>query len=118
MAEDWAAVAAEVTEALAEVGGTAAIIRMETTGGYDPTLTPVEYPCTLFQDMLDMTKVKGTLIEATDRREYIAASNLEIVPTTADKLLLAGKEYTIKSVQPLQPDPNGPVIMYEVIFVG
>lgn len=117
MSEDWAAVAAEVTSALAEVGGTGAIRRFVATGpDYDPTLTPTDYPCTLYQDMVELTKMAGTLIEANDRRVYVAASNLGITPTTADKWVLGGAEYVIKSAQPLQPDPNGAVIMYEIVF--
>jgi hypothetical protein len=117
MSEDWAAVAAEVAGALGEVGG-AGIIRRYTKSGpsYDPTLTPTDYPCTVFQDMVELTKMTGTLIEVNDRRVYVAASGLMITPTTADKWVLDGREYAIKSVRPLQPDPNGAVIMHEIVF--
>jgi hypothetical protein len=117
MSEDWAAVAAEVAGALDEVGG-AGIIRRYTKSGpdYDPTLTPADYACTLLQDMVDLTKMAGTLIEMNDRRVYVAASGLAITPTTADKWVLDGKEYAIKSARPLQPDPNGAVIMHEIVF--
>lgn len=104
---------------ITKFGGTAAIRRSTTSGpSYDPQITTTDYPCTLVQDMIDMTKVTGTLIETTDRRELIAASDLAITPTTADKLVLGGSVHAIKSVQPLQPDPTGPVIMYEVIFTS
>lgn len=119
MAEDWAAVAAEVTEALKEVGGTAAIRRSTTSGpSYDPQITTTDYSCTLVQDMIDMTKVTGTLIDKTDRMEFVSASDLEIRPVPGDKLVLGGSVHAIKSVQPLQPDPTGPVVYYEVIFTS
>ena len=117
MSEDWNAVAADVADALGEVGGAGVIRRYTKTGPQsDPTLTPTDYPCTLFQDMVDLSKMAGTLIEMNDRRVYVAASGLGITPTTADKWVLDGREYAIKSARPLQPDPNGAVIMHEIVF--
>lgn len=104
---------------LSSYGGTAVLRRMENVGTpWDPTLEPVDYPCTLMQGTIDMTNAAGTLIEATDRQAIIAASDLPFAPTTADKLVVGGVEHALKSVQPLQPDPTGSAVLYEVVFVG
>lgn len=114
---DYASIADEVATALAEVGGTPAIRRTTTSGpAYDPVVTTTDYACTMMQDMIDFTKVSGTLIEQTDRRVIIASSGLVISPTTADKIVIGGVEHAIKSVQPLQPDPAGTVVYWEVVF--
>lgn len=119
MAVDYASIAAEVADAIAEVGGSA-IIRRTTTSGpsYDPVITTTDYPCTLFQDSIDLTKVTGTLIETSDRRALVSSSDLAIVPTTADKLVIGGVEHAMKSIQPLQPNPGDVAVMYEVYYVA
>lgn len=124
MAEDWAAIAAEVTAALQEVGATSAsetvhIRRITKTGpDYDPVFNSDDYPCTLVQMTIDLTKATGTLIEATDRMAMISSSDLPIVPTTADVIVIGTREHAIKSIQPLQPDPGSVALVYEVVFVA
>lgn len=115
--EDWNAVAAEVASALAEVGGSVVIRRTVRSGLSDNRVNVVnDYPVTLVQFAIDFSKVGGTLIQLSDRAGMINAAGLAIVPSTADKLVVAGVEMTIASVQPMQPDPNGAMLGYEVIY--
>ena len=115
--EDWNAVAAEVADALKEVGGTVVIRRKVLSGPADNRVTSVtNYNVTLVQMAIDYTNVTGTLIQMGDKAGMINAAGLAIVPTTADKLVIDGVEHALASVQRMQPDPNGAILGYNVIY--
>ena len=115
--EDWNVVAAEVAEALLEVGGAVVIRRSARSGPADNRVTvTTDYPVTLVQMTIDIKNVVGTLIQIGDKAGMINAAGLPIVPTTADKLVIAGVEWALVSIQPIQPDPTGPMVGYNVIY--
>lgn len=117
MSEDWASIAAEVAGGIAEVGMTAAI-RRQTLGGpsYDPSITITDHACELVVLDIDLSKIDGTLIELADKMAYVSTAGLTIEPTTADKIVIAGKEHAIKNVKPLAP--AGVTVYWEIIFVS
>lgn len=115
--EDWNAVAAEVAEALLEVGGAATVRRSVRTGPADNrNVVITNYAVTLVQMSIDFTKMTGTLIQMGDKAGMINAAGLAIVPTTADKLVVGGVEHALVSVQPIQPDPTSVNVVYNVIY--
>ncbi len=105
-----ASIASEVTIALAslasEVGDgvfDVAIIR-PTGDPAQPWLAPTSsdtIPVVANVQMYSRNLVDGTLIQAGDRKVMIAADGP--VPTTADKLRIAGKDYSIVNVEPYEP---------------
>lgn len=98
--------------------GMTAAIRRQTLGGpsYDPSVTVTDHTCTLVVLDIDLSKVDGTLIELADKMAYVSTAGLSIEPTTADKIVVSGKEYAIKNVKPLAP--AGVTVYWEIIFVS
>jgi len=113
MSEDWDAITAEVGDALAEVGQSAHIRRKGTATG--PAYAPVYGPDTLhsFTAIVGDWTARdrdGTSIAATDIK--ITASVMDISPTAADTVVIAGVEYEIVTAMPLQP--GGEVLLWEI----
>jgi len=113
MAEDWAAIAAEVDAALAEVGVQATILRPGGTTGpeWNPTQgAPTEHPVRAMQDEWQQGEIDGTLIRMTDRKLIVSATGA--APTTEDRITFGGQELAIAMVQPLAP--AGDAVLYTV----
>ncbi len=71
---------------------------------WDPgEAVPTPFPCVLAVLKFDNKDIDGTLIRASDKKVYIAAKGLAIVPTTTDKLIIGGMSQTIIRVMPLNP---------------
>lgn len=86
------------------------------TPGSGPVWDPGEpvvtsYPCTMAVLKFDNKDIDGTLIKATDKKVYVAAKGLSIVPTTTDRISIGGVQHTIVRVMPL--NPAGVNIYYE-----
>lgn len=64
---------------------------------------PTSHTCTMAVLKFDNKDIDGTLIKATDKKVYIAAKGLSVVPTTTDKLMIGGVAHTIVRVMPLNP---------------
>lgn len=64
---------------------------------------PMSHTCTMAVLRFDNKDIDGTLIKATDKKVYIAAKELSVVPTTTDKLMIGGQSHTIVRVMPLNP---------------
>jgi hypothetical protein len=106
---------ATVLRLLDKFGAAGEIVR-EIPGGrpvYDPG-EPVQtpYACTMAVLRFDNKDIDGTPIKATDKKVYIAAKRLAIVPVTTDKLLIGGVSHTIVRVVPL--NPSGLNVYFEV----
>lgn len=113
MAEDWAAVASDVSAALAEVGF-AATLQRPSTGPATPwdatAVTPgATVAVTIMQDTYDLRHIDGALIRADDRRILMAS---DVVPTVADKLVIGSETLAIINVTPTAP--GGTAVLYEV----
>ncbi|MGO4449110.1 hypothetical protein AB4Y96_09300 [Phyllobacterium sp. TAF24] len=100
---------------LDKFGMTGQIVR-ETPGtgpAYDPGEPVItSYPCTLAVLKFDNKDIDGTLVKATDKKVYVAAKGLAIVPTTTDRLSIVGAQHTIVRVMPL--NPAGIVVYFEI----
>ena len=132
MSIDYAAIQAQATAALVSVQSAgspagAHIRRMETIPGGDPwnpTLAPVYYQLTVVVTEFSAREIDGTLIQTTDKKVLVAAGGLSITPTTGDALIIGGtlvgdevtggKLYQAARVEPLQPAPGGPVVLYTI----
>lgn len=64
---------------------------------------PTPFACTLAMLGFDNKDIDGTLIKASDKKVYIAAKGLAIIPTTTDKLMIGGVSHTVVRVMPLNP---------------
>lgn len=115
--EDWQAIAAEVAEALGDVGHAATLLR---AGGRDPVspeynpvmLPDQEIPVKLLGDTLALGLVNGTAIRAGDRREMMAAEGT--TPTPADRLRIGTTSYAIVRAEPFAP--GGEALFFDLIL--
>lgn len=116
MAEDWDAVAAEVAEALGDVGHTATMIRPTWTGpDYDRQPGPDQrIPVRLLGDTLALGLVNGTTIQAGDRREMMAAEG--VTPTPGDRLEIGTDSYAVIRCEPFAP--GGVPLFYDLVLRG
>lgn len=115
MTEDWSSVAADVADALAEVGTTATLSR--TSGG--PTTpwdtgapTTTTYSITVVEDGVKTRYARnpqGALVPRTVRVLTIGATGE--APRMGDTITLGGVEHEIAAVMPLQP--GGTALLYE-----
>lgn len=76
----------------------------------DPTIQKT--PCTLAVLKFDNRDIDGTLIKASDKKVYISAKGLAIVPLTTDRLMIGVSAHTIVRVMPL--NPAGVDVYFEV----
>ncbi|UXN58275.1 hypothetical protein [Phyllobacterium zundukense] len=100
---------------LDKFGSAGEIWRDEAGSGpvYDPGEPTIQKtPCTLAVLKFDNADIDGTLIKASDKKVYIAAKGLAIVPVTTDKLMIGGLSHTIVRVMPL--NPAGTNVYFEV----
>lgn len=111
--EDWAAIAAEVQDAIASVGFAATVSR--TTGGpvnpWDtgpPTITT--YTVTVIDDGIKDRYAAGSLILRKVRVLTIGA--VGFVPAISDTITVRGVEHEIQAVMPLAP--GGVDLLFEV----
>lgn len=116
MSENWSAIAAEVADALAEVGFVATLSR--TTGGpatpWDTATPTVQtWPLTVVDDGIRTTYARdpaGSLIPRTARVLTVAATGE--APRMGDVIVLADGEHEITQVAPLAP--GGEVLLFDV----
>lgn len=102
---------------IARFGMTGAIRRSTQSGpSYDPVVTDTDYACQLVDMKIDLSKVDGTLILASDRMIYLSTQGLTIEVTVSDKLVIAEKEHVIKVCKPLSP--AGLTVYYELIIAS
>tara|TARA_R110002167_G_scaffold42512_13_gene129160 strand:+ start:3647 stop:4003 length:357 start_codon:yes stop_codon:yes gene_type:complete len=113
MSVDWNAVAAEVAQALAEVGTTATLKQVANSGtDYNPTLTPTNHACTVVTLDWKNEEIDGTLVKSTDRKILISTDGLSVVPAIGDTLTIGSD--VLRLVEPFKPlSPAGTVVMYE-----
>lgn len=114
MAEDWSQIAAEVAEALGDVGHTGILLRPTFTGPeYDRHPGPdQEIPVKLLGDTLAVHLLGSTTIQAGDRREMMAAEGT--TPTPADRLQIGPTKYAIVRCEPFAP--GGVALFYDLIL--
>jgi hypothetical protein len=83
--------------------GAAGEIWRDVPGGgpvYDPGEPTIQKtPCRLAVLKFDNKDIDGTLIKATDKKVYIAAKVLAIVPATTDKLMIGAHHRSCHAAQ-------------------
>lgn len=113
MAEDWAAIAAEVASAIAEVGVAATITR-DSAGKTHPWDQPAGgatvFAVTVIDDGIRDFHAQGGLVTRRARVLTIAATG--VAPIKADVITLRGQDYVIDAVRPLAP--GGVDLLFEV----
>jgi len=122
MSEDFAAVAAEVAEALGEVGSTAYLVNTTTSGGtaFNPgTPTEAETSVTAVITEYSAREIDGTVIQHGDRKALVSAPAGVSIPTTNTKLRFkpsgGDEDFQIINVMPIQPQgPGGAVVVFEM----
>lgn len=103
---DYARAQTTALRLLDNFGQAGSVVRDVPGGGpeWDPgEPVPTPHACTLAVLRFDNKDIDGTLIKATDKKVYIAAKSLPIVPVTTDKLMIGGLSHTIVRVMPLNP---------------
>ena len=117
---NYAAGRATADRLIARFGQAGAIRRKEDKPDnpepWKPEQTEVDYPCKLVVLEYSAYELQGTLIEANDRKVYVAAGGLAVEPAVADKVIIGGSEFTIIRVSPL--NPAGVVVYYELQVRG
>lgn len=117
MAENWAAIAAEVAAGIAEVGFAATITRPGTGGpkspeevGFVPVPAPVTFTVTVIDDGIKDRYAPGGLVTRQARVLTIAATG--VVPQKKDVITVRGVDHVIQQIMPLAP--GGIDLLYEV----
>jgi len=103
MAENWAAVAAEVAGALAEVGFAATLIEpgAETGPDYDPTPgADVEHAVTVLADQIQRRDGNGTVTETV---QVLTIAATGVTPVKGWHIEARGQRHRIGAVYPLAP---------------
>lgn len=101
---DWLEVAAEAAAAIREIGAGAALIRSDPATGpaWRPgPATERAIPVSVILGEWMVGEAQGAPIAETDLQAVMAAEGVE--PLTSDRLRLAGQEYRIIAVSPVQP---------------
>ncbi len=112
---DYAGAQATALRLLDKFGAAGAIIRDVPGSGpeWDPgEPTILTTSCKLAVLKFENKDVDGTLIKASDKKVYVAAKGLAIIPVTTDKLIIDGVSHTIVRVRPL--NPAGVLVFHEV----
>jgi hypothetical protein len=114
---DYEAIAAEVSDAIAEVGFTA-ILRKETGGPATPwdagAPTVADTEITVIDDGIRDRYIPGTLTTRRSRVLTVAVANGSI-PAKPDQIQVRGVWFEIEEVMPLAP--GGVDLLYEVELV-
>lgn len=115
MAEDWAAIAAEVAGAIGEVGYSASLIQPGTPTGpaYDPTPgADIVTAITIIDDTV-MVSDRPAASDLLGKRTIIIATQAGMTPRRGDKIQVAGEQPAeIEEIRPLRP--GGVVLLWEV----
>jgi hypothetical protein len=102
---------------MARFGGVATI-RCVQTGVYNPTAGTISETSvdTTVRGVLEDVNLRevNELVQAGDKRLIVAAADLAAVPTTADRVLIAGRTLQVIRVQTIEQD-NTP-ITHELIL--
>lgn len=105
--------AATADRLIKKFGMAGAFIRPTKSGeDWNPTILPVQYPCTAARLEYADSSIDGTMIQAGDRMFYVSTSGVSIEPGTADRFSFDSEDYEIIKVKPLSP--AGVVVFWEV----
>lgn len=138
MSEDWASIAAEVSEAIKSVASTdagypATIRRVSTAGGsaYDPAsgTRTVAYSTIRVVETVNRVRDRDGTLTGAIRRSLLVGAGAGVVPNKADKVLV-GQSLSYVDVatdaaldweeidEVLRLSPAGVDVMYEILLAG
>ena len=112
---DYARAVATADRLIKKFGQAGKVRRPTTTGpGYKPTAgAPDDHDARFAVIKFALKDVDGTRVLVTDKKVYLSAAGLPVVPTASDKLVEAdGGELKIVAIEPLKP--AGTVVFYEI----
>lgn len=112
---DYASIAVEVGAALAEVGTSATLYRRGKAyiSEHSPVYAdPTQYTVTVMIDRYSLREQAANLVEQGDKKVLMGSDTLTIEPTTDDWLVIDGVEYSIESIESLEP--AGVSVLYEI----
>lgn len=112
-AYDYTRPRATADRMLARFGQTGAL-RRETRSGpaYDPEISTEDHACTFAVEDYRAQEIDGSRVLVTDKRAILKAGGLAIVPTTSDKLVVAGVAHSIVRVETLAP--GGTTLLWQL----
>lgn len=86
--------------------GQAGYLRSTINSGpeWSPVQVDVDAPITVAVVRYSQEVMAGSLVAAGDLRALVSVEGLDAAPTTADRLVVAGKVFVIVEVAPLAPD--------------
>lgn len=92
----------DASEAIAEDGKAATLIRHTTSGpAYNPIITETTYSVMMVETGYSITNRQDTLIQAGDKVGIISAAGE--APLLSDKIQIGGDVYSFVDVKPLAP---------------
>lgn len=85
----------------------------EQTDNWDPQPdTPTDYPIKVVELDYTLRERESTLVLQGDKKLLVAVGTLPVEPSSADSVVLNGREYTIINVSPFAPGPV--TVFYEM----
>lgn len=115
MSENWTAIAAEISQAIASVGFAATLEQAGTETGpeYDPTFgPPVTAAITVIDDQIRRRDAGGTVTETV----RVLTMGAQVIPEKGDIVIVRGERLRIGKVMPLAP--GGVDLLFDVEIEG
>jgi len=110
MAFDYAELRTVADTLITSAGQTAAIRRSTNTGdAWGPTQATTDYTCTVVVTKTERAQRDGSSVSR--KRKEVLVAVPAIVPTDADKFVLASEVHDIQEMAPLSP--GGTVLLYQ-----
>lgn len=117
MSEFYTGLQADAADTIAEFGTTGTLTR-KTTSVPDATkphvVEPVEaeHDIVLVAGQFELRDIDGTVILSGDRRLYVAAEGLSVVPEPGDEIAYNSETLTVVNASPI--NPAGTALLFDV----
>jgi hypothetical protein len=115
MTETYLAQQQRAADLIRRKGGEITIKRQgaQTGDAWNPTVAAdVEYTAVIVETGFTIQRNPDSLIRNGDKLGVMAVSE-DYVPRIADNMVIGGLNYRIVSVAPIQPNPEGEVVIYQ-----
>ena len=104
-----------VLEALLEDGKQATLKSYSETGDrWDPVISYTDYTVQILDVDYTVYEIDGDRVKREDKKVYIAAEGVAVVPKISDKIVINSITYNIKDIMPFIP---GDVVVFWVVQV-
>ena len=115
MSKDYAREAATARRLIEKFGGDALVIRVGDEAGdqYDPTFGAEQtFPALVADIGYSITRRNDAVIEAGSKVGVMVMVDGD-TPLKTDSLRINGVDFVFTDLQPLQPNPDGQVVLYQ-----